>query len=56
MSCVDSERNGQFILPIYHLCSTCAGWGMQFGGKTAVILLCGTIVIIPGDITLVRLG
>jgi len=28
---------------------------MQFGGKTTVILLCRTIVIIPGDITLVRL-
>jgi hypothetical protein len=56
MSCVDSERNGQFILPIYHLCSTCAALGMQFGGKTTVISLCGTIIIIPGDITLVRLA
>jgi len=32
MSSGDSETNGQFIRSIYHLCSTCAAWGMQFGG------------------------
>jgi hypothetical protein len=56
MSRVDSERNGQVILPIYHLFSTRAAWGMQFGGKTTVILLCGTIFIIPGDVALVQLA